>query len=63
MRRREIHLLRRDDEPLPQRGFVLRGGLGAVRLHFYDAGGAEIGEPLLASYAGVGDMATVLFMR
>ncbi len=36
---------------------------GTVRLHFYDAGGAEIGEPLLASYAGVGDMATVLLMR
>ena len=33
------------------------------RLHFYDAGGAEIGEPLLASYAGIADMATVLFMR
>jgi hypothetical protein len=36
---------------------------GTVRLHFYDVGGNEIGEPLLASYAGVGDMATVLFMR
>lgn len=36
---------------------------GTVRLHFYDAGGSEIGEPLLASYAGVGDMATVLFVR
>lgn len=36
---------------------------GTVRLHFYDAGGSEIGEPLFASYAGVGDMATVLFVR
>ncbi|MBP5543636.1 MAG: hypothetical protein ILM98_06145 [Kiritimatiellae bacterium] len=36
---------------------------GTVRLHFYDVGGNEIGEPLLASYAGIADMATVLFMR
>ncbi len=36
---------------------------GTVRLHFYDVGGNEIGEPLLASYAGVADMATVLFVR
>ena len=34
-----------------------------VRLHFYDVGGNEIGEPLLASYAGIADMATVLFVR
>lgn len=36
---------------------------GTVRLHFYDAGGDEIGEPLLASYTGVRNMATVLLMR
>ncbi|MBQ6245272.1 MAG: hypothetical protein IJK04_00290 [Kiritimatiellae bacterium] len=36
---------------------------GTVRLHFYDVGGNEIGEPLLASYAGIADMATVLFVR
>lgn len=36
---------------------------GTVRLHLYDIGGNEIGEPLLASYAGIADMATVLFVR
>lgn len=36
---------------------------GTVRLHFYDAGGDEIGSPLLASYDGICDLATVMIMR
>lgn len=36
---------------------------GTVRLHFYDAGGAEIGLPLLASYDGIADLATVMTVR
>ncbi len=36
---------------------------GTVRLRFYDAGGDEIGSPLLASYDGICDLATVMIMR
>ena len=36
---------------------------GTVRLHFYDAVGDEIGFPLLASYTGIGELATVIYMR
>lgn len=36
---------------------------GTVRLHFYDADGDEIGSPLLAYYDGIGELATVIYMR
>lgn len=35
----------------------------AVRLHFYDSGAAEIGEPLVAYYTGIVNPGTAIYLR